>query len=385
MPPSESSPAPSPGDRPGAGGVLTIDLGAIAANWMLLSGRLRAGAACGAVVKADAYGLGLAPVSRALFAAGCRSFFVALPDEGLALRRVLPDAEICVFNGVDATTARDMAAAGLTPVLNHLGQVADWRAAAAETRPPARLPAFLHVDTGMTRLGLGEEEVAALADDPALTAGLHLTGVMSHLACADQPGHALNDEQRARFDAARVRLAPLAIGRASLANSSAIFLGPEYHYDLARPGAALYGIAPQPPEPNPMRQVVGLKAKILQTHRIDTPRTVGYGATHRAERGRRIATVAVGYADGYLRSLSGAASAHVGRNIVRVVGRVSMDLITIDVTDVPEAEARPGAFVDLIGPHHTADDLAREAGTIGYEILTALGPRYARHYLGGPS
>lgn len=381
---SEPSPGRRADDIAGAGGVLTIDLGAIVANWRLLQGRLRKGAACAAVVKADAYGLGLAPVAKALFAAGCRTFFVALPGEGLALRDVLPEAEICVFNGVDAAAAPALADSRLTPVLNHLGQIADW-SAVGRARGTA-LPAFLHVDTGMTRLGLGSDEVATLAGEPGRLAGIAVTGLMSHLACADQPDHDLNVAQRARFETALAQLAslaPEAARRASLANSSGIFLGPDYHYDLARPGAALYGVAPQPTAPNPMAQVVGLKGKILQTRRIDTPCSVGYGATHRAERGRVIATVAVGYADGYLRSLSGAAGAHVGQTFVRVVGRVSMDLITIDVTDVPETDTRPGAFVDLIGPLHTVDDLAREAGTIGYELLTGLGARYARRYTGG--
>ncbi len=370
----------APTGRIGAGGVLTIDLDAIAANWKLLAGRLASGSVCGAVVKADAYGLGLAPVARALHAAGCRTFFVALPDEGLTLRDVLPDAEICVFNGVEAAYARDMAATRLTPVLNHLGQIADWSTAAGAEPLAAPLSAMLHVDTGMTRLGLSEAEVKTLAADPGRLKGIRLTGIMSHLSCADQPGHAMNGDQRSRFDAARAQLAGLAAGRASLANSSGVFLGADYHYDLVRPGAALYGVAPQPGSPNPMGQVVALKGKIVQTRRIDTPCSVGYGATHRAEHGRLIATVAVGYADGFLRSLSGAASAHVGQTIVRVVGRVSMDLITVDVTDVPEQDVRPGAFVDLIGPRHTIDDAARKAGTIAYEILTAFGPRFARHY-----
>jgi alanine racemase len=389
MSPSEVSPR-----HVGAGGELTIDLGAIVANWKLLAGRLRPGARCGAVVKADAYGLGMAPVARALWAAGCRTFFVALPDEGLALQAALADApapasgepaagaaaktEICVFNGPDRSSAAVMAEARLTPVLNHLGQARAWSDVA--TGDP--LPALLHVDTGMTRLGFDEVETAKIAADPACLSGIRVEGIMSHLACADQPSDGLNDEQRQRFESVLERLASLRPPRRSLANSSGIFLGPAYHYDLVRPGAALYGVAPQWTGPNPMAQVINLKGKILQTHVIDTPRSVGYGATHRAERGRRIATVAVGYADGYFRALSGSARAHVGQTPVQVIGRVSMDLITVDVTDVPESDVRPGDFVDLIGPLHTVDDLAREAGTIGYEVLTSLGPRYARRYLG---
>ncbi|MFT5539540.1 MAG: alanine racemase [Alphaproteobacteria bacterium] len=376
MPPSKMTPGPVGG----AGGLLTIDLAAIAANWKMLQAKLGTGVTCGAVVKADAYGLGLAPVARALKEAGCATFFVAQAAEGLALRAILPESEIYIFNGVDSESAGALAEAHLTPVLNHPGQIKDWREAAA--RVGHELPAFLHVDTGMTRLGLAEDETVALATDPGALGGLRLTGIMSHLACADQPGHALNGDQLERFTTALSVLAPLGQVRASLTNSSGIFLDPAFHFDLARPGAALYGITPQADGPNPMAQVVKLQGKILQTRVIDTPRTVGYGATHRAERGRHIATVAVGYADGYLRSLSDVATAHMGDIPAPVVGRVSMDLITVDVTDIPPKDAHPGALVDLIGPHHSVDALARQAGTIGYEILTMLGGRFERHYLG---
>lgn len=376
MPPSKMTPGPVIG----AGGLLTIDLAAIATNWKMLQAKLGSGVTCGAVVKADAYGLGLAPVARALKNAGCDTFFVAQAAEGLALRAILPEAEICIFNGVDPDSAGALADAHLTPVLNHPGQIKDWREAAA--RAGRQLPAFLHVDTGMTRLGLSEDETVALATDSPALEGIRLTGVMSHLACADLPDHKLNGEQHKHFAAACAVLAPLGQVRASLANSSGIFLGPAFHFDLPRPGAALYGISPQADGRHPMAQVVKLQGKILQTRVIDTPRTVGYGATHRAERGRHIATVAVGYADGYLRSLSDVATAHMDNIPVPVVGRVSMDLITVDVTDVAENDARPGALVDLIGPHHSVDALARQAGTIGYEILTMLGTRFERRYLG---
>ena len=365
----------------GAGALLTVDLDAIAANYRQLSGVLGPATECGAVVKADAYGLGLGPVARALWAAGCRSFFVALTQEGLRLREFLPDAMIHVFNGVDADTAREMAAAGLVPVLNHPGQIEAW---AGEARArAAKLPAMVHVDTGMNRLGLSAAEAGELAGAPDKIAGLTLDAVMSHLACADDPDNPLNGEQLARFIAALNILAPIRPLRASLANSSGIFLGAPFHFDLARPGAALYGINPGTSDTSPMSQTIKLQGKILQSRTIDTPSTVGYGATHRAERGQRIATLGVGYADGFLRSLSNSASAFIGGVRVPVVGRVSMDLITIDVTAVPVEASLPGVLVDLIGPEHTADDLAREAGTIGYEILTALGRRFERHYQGG--
>ena len=199
-----------------------------------------------------------------------------------------------------------------------------------------------------------------------------------HLACGDEPDHPLNRQQRDTFAAA---LARLPAAPASLAASSGIFLGPDYHFDLVRPGVCLYGVNPQPGHPNPMAPVLQLQAKILQIRDVDTPQTVGYGATHRFAGPTRVATVAAGYADGYPRSLSGRGTAHFRDISVPVVGRVSMDLITLDVTRAPEA--RPGEMVDLIGPHHDVDALAAEAGTIGYEILTSLGRRYLRHYVNG--
>ena len=200
---------------------------------------------------------------------------------------------------------------------------------------------------------------------------------MSHLACADTPEHPLNARQRDSFRAA---LAILPKAPVSFANSSGIYLGADYWGDLARPGAALYGVAPVPGQPNPMRGVVRLDGKILQVRQIDSGSTVGYGASHRAVGRERIATVAVGYADGFMRSLGNRGSGYIGAQRVPIVGRVSMDLITFDVSDVPELLARPGATIELIGPDHPIDAIAAEAGTIGYEILTALGARFARVY-----
>ncbi len=361
-----------------AAAVLTIDLGALAENYRRLCRELD-GVPCAAVVKADGYGLGLARVAPALFRAGTRSFFVAQLGEAIALREAVPEAvEIYVLNGLAAGPAAEFQAHRARPVFNSLGEVEAWRRAAAAAG--TTLPAALHLDTGMSRLGLPEDELETLAAEPERLDGVELSHVMSHLACADEPGHPLNADQLARFRAARARL-PAA--PASFANSSGIFLGAEYHFDLGRPGVALYGVNPTPGRPNPMCQVVRLQGKILQVREIDAPRTVGYGATHRAAGPTRVATVAVGYADGYLRSLSNRGSAWLGNQRVPVVGRVSMDLITLDVTGTPPGTARPGAFVDLIGPELPADAVAEAAGTIGYEILTALGRRYHRIYLGG--
>jgi len=360
-----------------AGAVLTVDLAALQANYRLISSRLTGGATASAVVKADAYGIGIGPAAKALWAAGARDFFVAHGDEGVALRGHLADARIHVLNGAHAGAEDAFLEHGLIPALNCLGDAERWRAFCARTGRP--LPCVLHVDTGMCRLGLDRREYARVAADPALLGGLDIQTVMSHLASADEDSPQ-NAAQLALFQGAR---AHLPMGRASFANSSGVFLGPDYHFDLARPGVALYGVNPTPGSPNPMAQVVRLKAKILQVRDVDSAETVGYGATHRIAGPSRIATLPVGYADGYLRSLGNRATAYIGDYEAPLVGRVSMDLITIDVTAVPEAQCRPGMTVDLIGKHHTVDDLAAQAGTIGYEILTSLGRRYHRVYADG--
>jgi alanine racemase len=350
--------------------VLTVDLGAVADNWRSLRDRAAPGAVAG-VVKADGYGLGAAPVARALYAAGCRHFFVAHLAEGMAVRAALgPGPMIAVLNGF--APGMD-AGAGLLPVLNGPGDIATWTAAARAAG--RQLPALLHVDTGMARLGLTPAEAAALAADPSRLAGLDLRHVMTHLACADDPENPLNAQQASRFAAIRARL-PAA--PASLANSSGMFLGPDFGSDLARPGCALYGINPMPAAPNPMRQVVTLEAPVLQVRDIPAGTPVGYGASWTAARPSRIATVAAGYADGYLRSLSGRAVGSIAGRPVPLVGRVSMDLITFDVTDLPDVA--PGTMVQLVGPGNTPDEVAAAAGTIGYEVLTSLGARYRREY-----
>jgi alanine racemase len=357
---------------PYAGATLTVDLGAICANYRLLRSRLGA-TACAAVVKADAYGLGAAAVAAALAAEGCRTFFVAHLDEALALRPLLPEAEIFVLNGLPAGAEPECARHRVMPVLNSLAQVGAWAALGRRLGRP--VPAALQVDSGMSRLGLDEAELDKLAASPERLDGVELRLVMSHLACAELQDHSMNREQLRRFEAARARLpkAP-----ASLANSSGIFLGPDFHFDLARPGAALYGLAPVAGAANPLRPVVRLHGRIVQVREIAAGAAVGYGASWRAAGPRRIATVAVGYADGYLRSLGNRGTAFAGDTLVPLVGIVSMDTATFDVTDAPAAVE--GGFLELIGPRNPVDALAADAGTIGYEILTALGSRFARSY-----
>ena len=351
-------------------GELRVDLAAVAANWRDLGARHPTGPVAG-VVKADAYGLGAKQVGRALQAVGCRHFFVAQFQEGMALRAHLgPGAMIGVLGGFGP--AAD-AGAELVPVINSLADLRE-HAEAGQAAGMDR-PVILHVDTGMARLGLPVEELAALAQEPSLLRGLDLRYVMTHLACADEPDHAMNERQRQAFAAACAILPGVS---RSFANSSGLFLGAGYHSELARPGAALYGINPLPGQANPMRLAARLMVPVIQVRDIPAGVSVGYGATWVAERPTRVATLAAGYADGYPRSLSSKGWAWFEGRRLPVVGRVSMDLITLDVTDAPGVT--PGEMVELIGPNATPDDLGAQGGTIGYEMLTSLGQRYQRVY-----
>lgn len=361
------------GVDPPARARLTVDLAAIAANWRTLR-RLAAPAEVAAVVKADAYGLGLEPVARALARAGCRTFFVARLEEGEALRGLLEEVRILVLDGLAGRPPGRLLAARLVPVLSDPGELARWRQAAAAAG--RRLRAALLVDTGLTRLGFAPRQLEALPPDAF--AGVELGLVASHLACADEPSHPLNERQLARLRAARALLPP---APASLAASSGIFLGGAYHLDLVRPGAALYGLEPTPGRPGPLVPVVRLEAPVLQLHAVDEPGSVGYGATFPTRPGARIAVVPVGYADGYPRAAGGRARARIGGVSVPVVGRVSMDLLTLDVSHLPAEAVGPGTTVELIGPGYGPDRLAEAASTIGYEILTRLGRRFERRWL----
>lgn len=360
-----------------AGAILTVDLDAICGNWRMLKSRV--GGDCAAVVKADAYGLGALKVVPALYRAGCRHFFVAHLGEAIALRPVLEaGATVYVLHGPPPGAEDEFERQGIVPVLNSLPQLAAWRALAEKL--DKTLPAVLQVDTGMARLGLCAAELDQVATHPGALHGLDLRFIMSHLVRAEEQDHPIHQVQLERFNAALRRL-PSA--RASLANSSGIFLGSAFHFDLARPGAALYGVAPIAGKPNPMRPVIRLQGKVVQTRTVQAQTAVGYCHTWTAPQQSGIATVAVGYADGYRRSLSNRGQAHFEGHRLPLVGNVSMDTITIDVSDVPEGKIREGSLIDLIGPQHGVDEAAACAGTIGYEILTSLGNRYARRYIGG--
>ena len=353
--------------------VLTVDLGALRRNYRLIAERTGA-AECAAVVKADAYGAGIEPVSRALAAAGCQTFFVASLDEALALRTLQPAPVIYYLNGLMPGDTAVCRAHGIRPTLNDPAQIERWTADGIAHGEA--LPTALHIDTGMARLGLTPRETAALVDAPDRLRGFDITLLLSHMACADTPDHPMNVEQRDQFEAAAETLPAAA---RSLAASSGALLGPAWHFDMVRAGVALYGVSPHPGHLNPMEQVIQLQGKILQIRDVDTPQTVGYGAAHRFERPTKVATVAAGYADGYPRSLGDAGVAYFGKIAAPIVGRVSMDLITIDISKA--LDAKPGDMVDLIGPNNDLDSVAAAAGTIGYEILTRLGRRYHRRYI----
>ena len=351
---------------------LTVDLDALASNYRRL-GEQAPTAELAAVVKADAYGLGLAAVARTLFAAGARRFFVADVEEATELRTLLPEAAIYVLGGFAAGARAAFRGTDLRPLLNTPEEVHAFAALPRAERPPAAL----QVDTGMTRLGVPVEALDELQD---VLAGLELDYLVSHLACADDPDPAFSRAQRECFEAARRRLPHL---KASLANSAGIFLGPDFHYDLCRPGIAVYGGNPGGVGHDPMAPVVELDAEILQVHALEAEARVGYGATFRAPPGARIATAAVGYADGVLRCVGNRATARLAGVEVAVAGRVSMDLIGLDVTAVPTTAAVAGARVQLIWGPGGVDRMAAAAETIPYEVLARLGPRVERRYRGG--
>lgn len=355
-----------------AAAVLQVDLDAVAANWRLLCSKHPSGPVSG-VLKADGYGLGAVPVAARLRREGCRTFFTAHLDEALSVRPVVPGAVVAALNGLWPGTEAEYVAGGVVPVLGSLDEVSRWQGRARNVG--RTLPAFLHVDTGMNRLGLPRTELDRLAADPALLAGVDVLYVMTHLVAAEEPDDPANREQPRRFAEACARLPPM---RRSLANSSGILRG--FASDLARPGAALYGINPTPEAPNPMQDTVRLLARVLQVRDVPKGGRVGYNGTWAAGQPSRIATVSVGYADGWLRSLSNRAWAFFDGQPVPLVGRVSMDLTTFDVTSCPALQ--PGAWLELIGPHQGPDAVAEAAGTNGYEVLTSLGSRYRRQYQG---
>jgi alanine racemase len=361
-----------------AGGVLTIDLGAIEANWKKLR-QIAIPTECAAVVKADAYGCGIEPVTALLYHAGCTTFFVADLSEGKRARRIAPDAAIYVLGGLPPGTSSIFAEHDLRPVIGSSAELAEWDSFVTASGWQGGVA--LHIDTGMNRLGVTIEEATALA--PRIKMENHgIALLMSHFVASEIPEHPRNNEQMLAFREIRSLYRGIP---ASIANSSGIFLGSSAHLDLVRPGVALYGVNPTPGNPNPMRPVVQLQARIILTREVAFGDTVGYDASWTARRPSRIAVIGVGYADGYFRMASGTDQKPGGTVLIAgkrcpIVGRISMDLIAIDVTDLPGSAVRRGDFATLIGEGFDVDALAEQFDTNGYEVLTNLGPRYARIY-----
>jgi alanine racemase len=379
--PSESVPAIERAAGPSeaeAGGVLTINLSAISANWIAL-GRQAMPAECAAVVKADGYGCGIEAVARSLNRTGCKTFFVADIAEAQRVRAVAPNSVIYALSGLLPGTAAAYAGIRAQPVIGSLVELAEWDAFCSANQ--WRGGAALHVDTGMNRLGISAEEAAALA--PRIRTGNHgISLLMSHMACSEQPEHPLNERQIQLFREVRMLYRGIP---GSLANSSGIFLGAGAHCDMVRPGAALFGVNPTPGRRSPVQPVVELRARVVQVRNVPKGETVGYSATWTAKHATRIAVVAVGYADGYPRAASASdttpgADAIVAGKRCPLAGRVSMDLLAVDVSGLQDNAVRRGDFVTLIGDQIDIDHLAAAAGTIAYEVLTSLGKRYHRIY-----
>ena len=355
---------------------LTVSLKAICENWWLLDARVAKPGVCGAVVKANAYGLGATRVAQALFEAGCRHFFVATVEEGVELVEACDifknnQATLSVFHGVATKEEAEICAAySLIPVINSPAQWERWAS--------MPMPYLLHVDTGMNRLGFSLSQLQHWVEVFRTKPHRPPEYLMSHLACAEKPEHPLNAAQWNTFAAA---LALLPEVPASFANSAGIFLGRDYHFSLARPGCALYGINPTLKQ-NPMQPVVTLRAPVLQWRVTEkAEESVSYGATCRVAKGTRIATVGVGYADGLHRALSNKGEAWLAGQRVPILGIVTMDMIMLDATSIPEEKLNAQLQAEFIGEHITVDEVAAKAGTIGYEVLTRLGNRLRREYV----
>ena len=363
-----------------ASGILTVDLDALVANWRKLE-KTAVPAECSAVIKANAYGCGTEPVAQALAKAGCKTFFVATLDEAAAVRAALPSAALYVLNGFVQNTGDAYAKIDARPVIGDLNELAEWDVFCRRTGWAGGVA--IHIDTGMQRLGLTVAEAQGLI--PRINAGDHgISLVMSHLACAESLNHPMNARQLAAF---RQIASAFSGVPASLSNSSGIFLGGSFQFDMVRPGAALYGVNPTPEADNPMLPVVDLKARIMQIRDVERGESVGYGGNWTARRPTRLAVVSAGYADGYFRAGSSndgtrGAEVMVAGKRCPVAGRISMDLLAVDITDLEKNAVRRGHMVTLIGEGVTVDELAHHFGTIGYEVLTSLGARYARVYKG---
>jgi alanine racemase len=358
--------------------VLTIDLGAVRGNYNLLRSKI-GNARCGAVVKANAYGLGAAEISDALYDEGCRDFFVSSLEEGISLRKTLKNGRIYVLNGFYGSGADAYVQHNLIPVLGSFMEIEGFKKLCAKQNK--KLDAWLSFNIRMNRLGLGKVETEKLLQQKDMLDGINVTGILSHFACADEKDHPLNETQHEIFQKIAKHFPD---AEKSLSNSSGIFRAQKYHYDVVRSGMALWGLNPTPETKNLMQPVTSLTAPILRVRLVYKGATVGYNATYKFDKDTWLATVSAGYADGIFWNLSNKGALYWKGYKCPVRGRVSMDLTTVDLSEVPEnLRPKPGDALEILGPNQTADDLAKTAGTIGYEVLTRLGNRYERKYISG--
>jgi len=358
-------------------GILTIDLTAIQSNWLYVSASLHEGTECAAAVKADAYGVGAVEVANALYSVGCRFFYVVTLHEAVELRAALPkDIILYVLGGVPSDMEDIFVDLNLIPVLYSRLAVTKWLAF-CDLRGEA-FPCALKINTGMTRLGLDALELDQFLSVTANNAYLNPVLAMSHLACADDPAHPLNNEQLERFNSAITKIKTLFPKiKTSLANSSGTFLGNAYHFDMVRIGAALYGINPQVSTPNPLAPVIHLKLPVLQIRTTEREESVGYGATASVAVATRLAVVSGGYADGIHRSLGLAPRGQVAGIDVATIGRISMDSCVFDISGI----AGEPEYIDVINAGLSLDNLMSRNKFLGYELLTSLGRRYQRRYV----
>lgn len=366
-------------DTRSSAGQLVLDMAALRANYNLCKEKVGLHCEVAAAVKADAYGIGVHEAAPVLKNAGCKTFFVATLNEGLSLRKILPDTDItiAVLNGLQPEYEEIFDFQNLTPVLNSIDEINRWEKYSIRTRP--YLKCIVHFDTGMARLGLPPDEQNYFISKASHYSKIFdIKYIMSHFACADELAHPMNDQQ---FESFQKASEPFLFSGKSLANSSGIFRDKRYHFDMVRPGMCLYGLNPLPEQPNPMRPVARLNVPLLQIRTLKAGMSAGYGAGWVAEKDTMLATVQLGYADGFLRSFSSRGTLYWQNIPCPIVGRVSMDLTIISLENIPEALLpKPGDLMEVLGANQSADDIANAAGTIGYEILTGLGARYNRHY-----
>ena len=352
--------------------ILTINLDAIEKNYRLFQDMAGQNCAVAGVCKANAYGIGLKEITQKLKTLNCPLFFVAGLDEALSIREYDQDTPIAVLGGLMIGEEKTYTHHNISPVLNSVTDIENWQ---SHVRNEGKeLPAILHIDTAMNRLGLSLDEVKNVQSD---LNGIHLDYIMSHFSCADEKDHELTALQHQRFEKA---IAELPKAQLSLANSSGLFRSKDYHYDMVRPGYALYGGNPTPETDNPMQPVVTLESRILQIRECKKSESIGYGASHTFNKNTRTATVGLGYGDGFLRMHSNEAVLYYNNQPCPVIGRVSMDLVTIDISGLTGEPPKQGDAIEILGPNQSVDDLAKSADTIGYEILTNLGQRYKRIY-----